>query len=453
MNFKRIILVMLALLTLGCVVFAACNTETPQGSDETSAIEEQTNDPAQTEQPTTDEQTTEEPTTEELTTTNEFNDPLSETSVTFTGDESFVWKKILTGANQCDYEIVKDEQCGYVLKLTTKEGANDPFILFEYKDYVRKFGLTAAKADEYKYVVLKIKAENVTSDGFEVFYASGKNKNPVGGMSKVMTFDQTNPDWQYVIMDLSQADWTGTINMFRFDFLVAPSGGGETVYIASIDLYKTADEAYSSFDVDMTRPGEGSDLKESTVDGVNYDKLTASAEDASVLFWFDHMTEKTYRDNITPSALNTYVIHMAGNSIENCQFFVAPTESARDFRVEITDMTDGQGNVLTTKLLREHYVKIGNNWVPDALPPVDGAVHVSKNNSQGFVLKVYAEQDQPAGLYCATVNVYDNETGACIKTANVYTYVYDFSLSEHTALKTAVQMSPWVISNSYDKRV
>ena len=453
MNFKRVLLVMLALLTLGCVVFAACNTNPSEGNEETSLTDgEQTSDPAQTEQPATDEPTTDEPTTEEQTTTNEFNDPLSPTSITFTGNESFNWKKMLTGANQCEYEIVKDEQCGYVLKLTTKNGANDPFILFEYKDYVRKFGMTAAKADEYKYIVLKIKAENVTSDAFEMFYAAGKVQSPVGGMSKVATFDQTNPDWQYLIFDLSQADWTGSINMFRFDFLVAPSGGGESVYIASVDLYKTADEAYGNFDVDMTKPGQGSDLKESTVDGVNYDKLTAADEDASVLFWFDHMTEKTYRDHITPSDLHTYVIRMAGNSIENCQFFVAPTASERDIRVEITDMTDGQGNVLKTKLLREHYVKIGNDWVPDALPPVDGAVHVAKNQSQGFVLKVWAEQNQAAGLYSATVNIYDAETGACIKTANVYTYVYGFSLSEHTALKTAVQMSPWVISNSYAQK-
>lgn len=452
MSFKKVLLVMLALLTLGCIMFAACRTDVPADNGETSVTDdEQTSDPAQTEPPTTD-VTTEEPTTEEITTTNELNNPMSATSITFTGDEAFTWRKILENANQCTYEIVKDEQCGYVLKLTTKDGANDPFIHFEYKNYLKKFGMTAASADEYKYVVLKIKAENATSDGFEVFYAAGSTKSPVGGMSKVMTFDQTNPDWQYVVMDLSAANWSGAINMFRFDFLVAPSGGGESVYIASIDLYKTAGEAYQSFDVDMTKPGQGSDLKESAVNGVNYDKLTASDEDASVLFWFDHMTEKTYRDTITPSDLNTYVMHMAGNSIENCQFFVAPTASARNIRVEITEMNDGQGNTMTTKLLREHYVKIGNDWVPDALPPVNGAVSVAQNNSQGFVLKVWAQENQPAGLYSATVNVYDADTGACIKTANVYAYVYGFSLSEHTALKTAVQMSPWVISNSYAQK-
>lgn len=453
MKVKKLLLIALAMLTLGCVLFAACNNDPSTGTDETTVpTEEQTSDPEQTEEQTTEDMTTEEQTTEEQTVANEFNDPLSPTSITFTGKESFNWKKFLTNANQCSYEIVKDEQCSYVLKLTTTEGANDPFIMLDYKSYLKKFLMSPASADEYKYVVIKIKAENVTSDGFELFYAAGKISGPIGGHSKVATFDQTNSDWQYVIFDLSQAEWSGKINMFRFDFLTAPSGGGETVYIASIDLYKTAEEAYQNFDIDTTRPGEGSDLKEEAVDGVNYDKLTASDEDGSVLFWFDHMTEKTYRDNITPSDLHTYVIHMAGNSIENCQFFVAPTESERNIRVEITDMTDSQGNVLKTKLLGEHYVKIGNDWVPDALPPVQGSIKVAQNNSQGFVLKVWTEQGQAAGLYSATVNIYDADTGACIKTANVYTKVYDFSLSEHTALKTAVQMSPWVIANSYDAK-
>ena len=450
-NIRRILLISLALLTIGCVIFAACNTNTSDQGGETTITEIETSEPSQeTEQPSTQEDTTLEETTEEQTTLNEFNDPLSATSVTFTGQESFSWKKMLTSANQCTYEIVKDQECGYVLKLTTKDGANDPFILFEYKDYLRKFGLTQANADDYKYIVLKIKAENVTSDGFELFYASGKVTSPVGGYSKVATFDQTNSDWQYIIFDLSAvAEWSGKINMFRFDFLTAPSGGGETIYIASIDMYQTAEEAYQNFNVDMTRPGAGSDLKEEAINGVNYDKLNAPDEDASVLLWFDHMTEKTYRDCITSSGMNTYVIHMAGNSIENCQIFVAPTASSKNIKIEISDMTNGQGSTLKTQLLREHYVKIGNNWVPDALPPVDGAVSVAKNNSQGFVLKVWAENGQAAGLYSAIVNIYDADTGACIKTANVYVKVYNFSLSEKTALKTAVQMSPWVISNSY----
>lgn len=452
MKNKRWLLVLLAVLTVGAVIFAAC-TQGGEGTpnDSTEPSIEQTTD-AGTDPTDTSDQTTEEQTTEEQTTANEFNDPLSETSITFTGQSDFSWKKILSGENQCTYEIVKDDTCGYVLKLTTKNGASDPFIQFSYKDYVRKFDLPAASADEYKYVVLKIKAENVTCDGFELFYAAGNVKAPQGGCNKTATFDQENAGWQYVIFDLSQANWEGKINLFRFDFLTTPSGGDETVYIASIDLYRTAEEAYGNMNIDMTRPGQGSDLTAPTVPGVNYDKLSAEAEDESVLMWLDHMTEKTYRDDITPSGMYTYVIHMAGNSIENCQIFLAPTASDKTVRIEVTDMTDGQGNVLKTQLLREHYAKIGNDWVPDALPPVNGSVSIAQNCSQGFVLKVWAEQNQPAGLYSAKVNVYDEASGACIKTATVYAKVYGFSLDEKTSLKTAVQMSPWVISNSYAQK-
>lgn len=453
MKHNKWILIVLAALMVGAVLFAAC-TPDPDGNPQDTtdpATEQTTDDPGETTAQTTD-VTTDETTTEEQTTVNEFNDPVDPAHITFTGQESFGWKKMLSEANQCEYEIVKDEECGYVLKLTTKSGANDPFICFNYGNYVKKFGMSAASADDYKYVVLKIKAESVTSDQFEMFYAAGAVKNYTAGLSKVSVFDMTNDGWQYMVFDLSSTNWSGDIRLFRFDFLVSPSGGGESIYIASIDFCKTAGEAYGNMNIDMTRPGENSDLKEEAVPGVNYDKLNAANEDDSVLFWFDHMTEKTYRDDVTPSGMNTYVIHMAGNSIENCQIFVAPTASARNIRIEITDMVNEQGNVLKTQLLREHYSKMGSDWVPDALPPVNGSVSVAKNNSQGFVLKVWADEGEAAGLYSATVNVYDADTDACIKTATVYVKVYDFSLSEKTALKTAVHMSPWAIGATYSNK-
>lgn len=445
------LLIILAVLTVGSVLLAACTQNPTDHPADTAGPDTEVTTELPTENTTQDstQESTEAPTTEEQTTINEFNDPVSPTHVTFTGQESFNWKKMLSDANQCKFEIVKDEECGYVLKLTTASGASDPFICFNYYNYVRKFNMTAASADEYKYVVLKIKAENVTSDSFEMFYAAGEYKNYTAGMSKVSVFDMTNTGWQYLVFDLSGAVWSGDIRMFRFDFLTTPSGGDESVYIASIDFCQTPDEAYGNLNVDMTRPGQNSDLKEEAVPGVNYDKIDAEHEDESVLMWFDHMTEKTFRDDITSSDMNTYVIHMAGNSIENCQIFVAPTASDRNLRIEITGMTNEQGNVLKTQLLREHYGKVENDWVPEALPPVNGAVNVAKNHSQGFVLKVWADDGEQPGLYSAVVNIYDADTNECIKTANVYTKVYDFSLSEKTALKTAIGMSPWSVYASY----
>lgn len=393
---------------------------------------------------TTTEEVTEEPTTR-------INVPTDPAHITFYAPQKPRLNTIFTGSNQCKVEIAMDPTYGSVLKLTTTNGATDPFVTFHFATYVKSQQLESIRADDYKYIVLTLRAENCTSETFELFYCAGSIQEATPGYQSTASFNISDSGWQKIIFDLSNADWSGKINAFRLDFLTAPEGEGEIVYIYAMDFYQTAEEAYSGIDIDLNRPGEGSDLTEKPVDGVNYDQLTAPDEDASVKLWFDHMTEKLYQSDTTSSGLNTYVIHMAGNSIENCQFFLTPT-SDRSFTVSLSDFADGKGNILKTRVLREQYVLIGDRMVPDALPPLEGAVTVKGGNSQGFVIKVWAEANQPAGLYTATLNVTDANSGKVIKTAKVYTYVYGFSLSEETALKSAVGLGDWSIYNSYQKK-
>ncbi len=416
-------------------------TAEPDGTDETPT-EEMTDTP-------TDEVTDEEVTTEDPAT--RVNEPTDPTRVTFFDSKRPKLNTILNGANQCRAEIVMDSTYGSVLKLTTTRNASDPFISFDYAAYMKGLKLDTASADEYKYIVMTIRPENCNSETFELFYYAGSIQGATPGYQTTATFNADNQSWQKIIFNLSTADWSGSINGFRLDFLASPGGEGESVYIYSIDFYRTAEEAYGDMNVDLTRPGEGSDLTEKPVDGVSYDKLTAPDEDASVNLWFDHMTEKLYQNDTTASGLYTYVIHMAGNSIENCQFFLAP-EADRSFTVSLSDFSDGKGHTLRTQVLREHYVNINGNMVPDALPPLDGAVSVKGGNSQGFVVKVWAETNQAAGLYTAELNITDADSGKVIKTAKVYTYVYDFSLSDETALKSAVGLGDLGIYNSYNNR-
>ena len=409
--------------------------------------------PEDTETPT-DEETTEEVTTEEVTTEDpatRINEPTDGAHVTFFEPTRPKFTSFVSGANQCRAEIVMDPTCGSVMKLTTTKGASDPFVTFNYAAYMKGLKLDAVSADEYKYIVMTIRAENCTSETFELFYYSGSIQGATPGYQTTATFNAANDGWQKIIFDLSGADWKGTVNGFRLDFLAAPGGEGESVYIYSIDFYKTAKEAYGDMDIDLSKPGEGSDLKEPAVDGVNYDKLTASDEDASVKLWFDHMTEKLYQTDVTAKDLYTYVIHMAGNSIENCQFFLAP-EADRSFTVSLSDLTDGKGNTLRAEILREHYVKVNGQMIPDALPPLNGAVNVKGGQSQAFVVKVWAETNQPAGLYSATLNITDAESGKVVKTATVYVNVYGFSLSDETALRTAIGLGDWPIAVSYQNK-
>ena len=452
----------LALATLSALLLVAC---TRGGGDNTTPTDAVTTDPVTgepTAEPNTDgdteapteEATTEEATTEEVTTEDpatRINEPTDGAHVTFFEPARPKFTSFVSGPNQCKASIVMDPTYGSVMQLTTTKGASDPFVTFNYAAYMKGLKLDAVSADEYKYIVMTIRAENCTSETFELFYYSGSIQGATPGYQTTATFDAANDGWQKIIFDLSNADWKGNVNGFRLDFLASPGGEGETVYIYAIDFYKTAKEAYGDMNIDLSKPGEGSDLKEPTVNGVNYDKLTATDEDATVKFWFDHMTEKLYQTDVTAKDLYTYVIHMAGNSIENCQFFLAP-QADRSFTVSLSDLTDGKGNTLRAEILREHYVNINGQMIPDALPPLDGAVSVKGGQSQAFVVKVWAETNQPAGLYSATLNVTDAATGKVIKTATVYVNVYGFSLSDETTLRTAIGLGDWPIAASYQNK-
>ena len=452
----------LALATLMAILLVAC---TEGGTEDTTPADTTATDPV-TGEPTaepdtdgdteapTEEATTEEVTTEEVTTEDpatRVNEPTDPAHATFFDGKRPKLNAVLSSPNQCKAEIFMDPTYGSVAKLTTTKNASDPFIVFNYASYMKALKLDPVSADEYKYIVMTIRAENCSSETFELFYYSGAVQGATPGYQTTATFDAAKDGWQKIIFDLSGADWKGQVNGFRLDFLTAPGGEGESVYIYSIDFYKTAKEAYGDMDIDLSKPGEGSDLKEPTVNGVNYDKLNAPDEDASVGLWFDHMTEKLYQNDVTAKDLYTYVIHMAGNSIENCQFFLAP-KADRSFTITLSDFTDGQGNTLKAKLLREHYVNVNGQMLPDALPPVDGAVEVKGGKSQGFVVKVWAETNQPAGLYSAPLNITDAATGKVVKTATVYVNVYGFSLSDETALRTAIGMGDWPIVASYQNK-
>lgn len=463
-SFIKCLSLALALLMLMSFVVACGGGETPadttadtQGatsSGETQGDETQgdTNAPNETQGETNgDTEGVTEGETEaetEVDNSQRINELTDSAHVTFYESKRPKLSAIFTGANQCRADIAMDKTYGSVLKLTTNRGASDPFITFNYSAYLKPHKLDPVSADEYKYIVLTVRVEKCASETFELFYAAGDVTGVTAGYQTTATFNGADEGWQTIVFDLSDKNFSGPVNLFRFDFFTTGSAdGGDTMYIYAMDFYKTRDEAYAGLDIDMSRPGEGSDLVEEKVDGVNYDKQNAPDEDKTVDLWFDHMTEKVYQNVTTSSGMNTYVISMAGNSIENCQFFLAP-QGNRNFRIEMSNFSNGS-NTLKTQVLREHYVNVNGKMVPDALPPLTGNVSVKGGNSQGFVIKVWADANEPAGLYTATLNIYDADTGKHIKKANVYVNVWDFSLSEATALKTAINIQAWPIAVSY----
>ena len=221
------------------------------------------------------------------------------------------------------------------------------------------------------------------------------------------------------------------------------------------------------------------------------EKVTAPAEDANLKMWFDHLTQKTSRydtSNINSTA-SSYTIQMARNEMEGCHFYLySPTN--KKVTIKVSDFMNEYGETLETELGVEFYIEEGylplkgfeegqtsasGNVVsvyPDAVVPYESYINGGYGSDEGgsyeygtwvpigpysykpweldkypyrdavrgFTIQATTTKASRPGQYSATVEIYDAETGECIKMANVYTYVYDVVLSEETALDTYIGM-------------
>ena len=262
---------------------------------------------------------------------------------------------------------------------------------------------------------------------------------------------------------------------------------------------------YSSLSANLNTPalkekyelGYGSDMDMSAFDPItNHETITAPDDDPTVKLWFDHITEKVTRYDTSGknSGKDSYTIQMGKNEIEGCQFFLySPT--VKKITLKISDFENDKGEKLTTEMGVEYYIEDGYvtyhgypaqfvypdavipyesyvsycNWTEhgsygmDANSKVDFGNYVLigpfsgsnwdhekypfRESIRGFVVQALTTPDTTPGAYKATVEVYDAETGKCIKAANLYTYVYDVTLLEDTALDTAFGL--WDIVPNY----
>ena len=243
--------------------------------------------------------------------------------------------------------------------------------------------------------------------------------------------------------------------------------------------------------------GYGSDMDVSFYDPIpNKETVIAPDDDPTVKLWFDHITEKVTRYDLSGmnAGLESYTIQMGKNEIEGCQFFLyAPTN--KKLHIKISDFANDKGETLTTNLGVEFYMEDGyvthNGFpaafvYPDAVIPYDSYIAYSSNTEsgrygmdadskidygpyvligpfsgsdwnhekypfrdsiRGFVVEAETTTDTTPGAYKATIEILDADTGKCIKMANVYTYVYNVTLSDETALDTSFGL--WDIVSVY----
>lgn len=365
-------------------------------------------------------------------------------------------KSVLSMKNQCDYTIQKDSTEGYVIKLTTTQASNDPYIYFDYKSYMSKYKLTPVSANTYKYVILKLKAENCSSSTFDLFYCAGNVTTPVAGSNQTSVFNNADSSWQYVYFDLSSAKtWSGNVNGFRFDFLTSSAAKGESVYISSIIFAKNYDEvkklvSSSSQSNALTekQQQEAEKLLNSATDNapkISNTKLTASNEDSDISLWFDHTYTKTPEESTKSSGLYAYQMRLAKNEIEGCQFLLSSSKAKKGLTAELSEFKNSSGKVLKSDVFYGYYFdNVNGQTIADPIPPLEGSFDLTANKSKLFLIKVYSDKSTAAGQYSATLTIKDS-SGKEIKKASVYAYVWDFTLADETSCKTQIDIDWWNI--------
>lgn len=188
----------------------------------------------------------------------------------------------------------------------------------------------------------------------------------------------------------------------------------------------------------------------------SYEYQEAEYEEYGIDLWFDYSFRKTFTSDTESTGRDTFSIYMAKNEVESCQFVLYSDDDFTGLTAEVTDFTDGNGNSVNAEIYYEYYITTdhlnkntvwgateSNNFIregetPDPIAPLDnvGAFNLIGGKSQAFLIRAKTLDDSVAGWYSARLNVKDND-GYVIKTATVYLHVWDFALSEKTALETA----------------
>lgn len=253
----------------------------------------------------------------------------------------------------------------------------------------------------------------------------------------------------------------------------------EVRYVSSIALIKSTDDLFRFSDLSVYALGYSDTIRIENYDPVTHEKLTAEHEDESVKLWFDHITERVTRYTVAPTDKVGYTIQMGKNEYEGCQFFLhSPTN--RKININLTDFTNDSGDTLVTNLGVEFYIEDGyvtfkgypaDFVYPDAVIPYESYIsktsggyyedgawvtigpytykEVTKDTSSAFVIEAKTTKDTKPGLYRASLEILDAETGKCIKKANVYTYVYDVTLSDEPAMDTVFNVWDGTYSAHY----
>ena len=463
-QFLALCLAVLMLLT-SCVTPDGGTTDTTASQTVTDApTDRETEEP--TEEPTEDttEEVTETP-TEEITETptEEETEPETEHETeppkTNTGGDcgNVYWNDARKTIGKVRLDSVKHEtsQTDYA-KNVTKSG-NWEVTISEKKGILTLYGWIGFSFDDFEL------AWRIGTNSEEAYVT--ENATQVNREAAVLQAAKkegfTNATGYSYALDLSQFTMGEEVHL-----LIKNKAGGTVYCFCELTI------RYSTISANLNTQalkekyelGYGSDMDVSFYDPIpNKETVIAPDDDPTVKLWFDHITEKVTRYDLSGmnAGLESYTIQMGKNEIEGCQFFLyAPTN--KKLHIKISDFANDKGETLTTNLGVEFYMEDGyvthNGFpaafvYPDAVIPYDSYIAYSSNTEsgrygmdadskidygpyvligpfsgsdwnhekypfrdsiRGFVVEAETTKDTTPGAYKANIEFLYDDTGKCI---------------------------------------
>ena len=178
---------------------------------------------------------------------------------------------------------------------------------------------------------------------------------------------------------------------------------------------------------------------------VSNEPVIAEHEDSGITMWFDHSYYNTPAEEITSNGRNTYQIMLAKNETEGCHLLIASDRDMSGLTLSVSKFKNADGKKLDKEVCYGWYFEdVDGKTVVDPIPVLEHEFDLTANKSRMFIIKVKSKDTSPAGLYTATVKLKDSE-GNVIKQANVYAYVWDFTLPVASYCKTLTDLNEWAV--------
>ncbi|MBR5006135.1 MAG: hypothetical protein IKY07_03475, partial [Clostridia bacterium] len=215
--------------------------------------------------------------------------------------------------------------------------------------------------------------------------------------------------------------------------------------LASLFACSKSGNALSAADAKKAKKLIDTALKSSPVTDFDNSAVAAKDDDPDITVWFNHSYVNTPAEDTKPTGFASYRILLAGNEIEGCHFMVASKTGKSGVSLSVSEFRDAAGNTLPHEVCYGWYFDdVDGKTVADPIPVLEHEFDLKAGLSQMFVIKVKSAQDQPSGMYSAVVTLTDN-AGRELKKANVFAYVWDFSLPVASSCKTLSDLNEWAV--------